>query len=167
MSLLDRSLQTHSQSLRLSLRLSLPLQRDRSHPQDPVVQQSRWTHNPRKVGVTSHQYCGSCSRRPFLDFDTAGSECTNKRMNKQQARPCMCASTKQTKRFCTRHRGKTSIACSLEPCMKMHATITFPLDRDKGKEHRRRTRRMRLSTDVCQLADSTPSSECFPLDVEI
>ena len=35
---------------------------------------------------------------------------------------------------CARHRGKTPIACSLEPCMNMRATITFLPDRDKRKK---------------------------------
>ena len=32
--------------------------------------------NRERVGVVIHQYCGSCSIIPFLDFDTAGPECT-------------------------------------------------------------------------------------------
>ena len=47
--------------------------------------------NRKRVGVTIHQYCGSCSMIRFLDFDAAGSGCTNRRMNKQQAIPCICA----------------------------------------------------------------------------
>ena len=71
-------------------------------------------------------------------------------------------------RFCTGHRDKTAIACSLESCMNTHATITFLPDRDKGKRTpKARAPHATLFTDVCQLVDSTPSSECFPLDAVI
>ena len=33
-----------------------------------------------RVGVIIHQDCDSCSIIPFLDFDTARSECINRRM---------------------------------------------------------------------------------------
>ena len=134
MPLPDRSLQTHFQSSRLSQ----PLQRDRSHLQDPVVRQSCWAHNPRKVGVIVHQDCRSCSKIPFLDFDTAGSEWINRRMNRQQARPCMCAWTKQTMRFCTRHGGKTPTACSLEPraaCAHNSSVATEQRHREKEQHN--------------------------------
>ena len=49
----------------------------------------------------------------------------------------MSAKTKQTMRFCTRHRGKSPIACLLEPCknpcMVVHTTNSLP-DRDKGSK---------------------------------
>ena len=111
MSLLVRSLHTHFWSFQLSLSAA------------PARSKSLWSSSRvafitrERVGVIIHQYCGSCSIIPYLDLDTAGSECTNKRMNKEQASPCMCAKTKQTKRcaFARDTEGKTQISCSLEP----------------------------------------------------
>ena len=117
----------------------------------PALSANRWLSTVNaceKVGVVIDQYCGSCSVIPFLDFDTAGSDCINKRMNKQQGRPCMCARTKQAMRCCTRHRGQTPIACSLEPSMNMHVTITFPPDKDKERKRWRRVRCVRLSAQM-------------------
>ena len=57
-------------------------------------------------------------------------------MNRQQARPCMCARTKQTMRFCTRHRGKTPFACSLEPCADVRTTFLSQLNRDTGRRNK-------------------------------
>ena len=74
------------------------------------------------VGVNLHQCCGSCSIIPILDFETAASECTIRRMKKEQARPCMCGRTKQTMRFLHETPNKTP-----------HSTITFLPHRDKGK----------------------------------
>ena len=125
MSLLDRSLQIHFQSLWLSQ----ALQRDRSHLQDPLGHQSGWAHNPRKGWPSLFiSIVDRVPQIPVLDFDTAGSECINRRMNKQQARPCKCARTRQTMRFGTRHRDKTPIACSLEPCADVRTTVLSQLN---------------------------------------
>ena len=42
----------------------------------------------------------------------------------------MSARTKQTVRFCTRHRGRSPIAFSLEPCEDVHMIILSQLDRE-------------------------------------
>ena len=60
----------------------------------------------------------------------------------------MSARTKQTMRFCTRHRGKSPIACSLEPCticacLCTQQTLYLAETRERG--HRRRMPCMRLS----------------------
>ena len=46
----------------------------------------------------------------------------------------MCK-TKQTVRFCTRHRGKTPIACSLEPCADVCTTVLSQLNRETGRKN--------------------------------
>ena len=61
--------------------------------------------------------------------------------------------------------AKLQLLCSLEPCMKMHAMIILLPDRDKGRRrHKAHASHATLSTDACQLTDSTPSSKCFLLD---
>ena len=84
----------------------------------------------------SHQDCRSCSMIPSLIFETVGSGSTNRRMSKWLARPCMCARTKQTMRFCTRHRDKTPIACSLEPCANVRTTVLSQLNRVIGRKNK-------------------------------
>ena len=99
------------------------------------------------VGVNLHQCCGSCSIIPMWIFDTAASECTIRRMKKEQARPCMCGRTKQTMRFLHETPNKTRIACSLEPSMNMQQS-PFYLTETREKGHRQRMRPMRLSTQM-------------------
>ena len=47
----------------------------------------------------------------------------------------MCARTKQTMRFWTRHIGKTPIACSREPCADVRTTVLSQLNRDMGRRN--------------------------------
>ena len=92
--------------------------------------------NRERVGVSIHQDCASSIIAPFVDCDTVGSEWIDQEEGGQQARRCMSARTKQTMRFCTRHRGKSPIACSLEPCANVHMRILSQQDRDTGRNNK-------------------------------
>ena len=67
------------------------------------------------VGVSIHQDCGSFFTVPLLDCDTAGSEW----IDQEEVRTTSDTvydwkdKTNKTMRFCTKHRGKSPVACFL------------------------------------------------------
>ena len=95
------------------------------------------TNIAKKLAVSIHHICGSCSTAPFLDFDTARPKCTNKRTNRHQAILCTCARTKQTMRVCTRHQSnlQSLVRLSLEPYADVRTTVLSPLDRDTRRRN--------------------------------
>ena len=73
-------------------------------------------------------------------------------------------------RFCTRHRGKTPIACSLEPSADVRTTVLLQLNRDgalgptaaedyliseKHDDHAEKSRRLAFSVQDSFLINNT------------